>query len=34
MTIEWPERSMVEGKALRIASLEQEWYEDIEDPKL
>jgi Acetyltransferase (GNAT) domain len=27
------QRVMVEGKALRIASLEQEWYEDIEDPK-
>jgi hypothetical protein len=26
-------RVMVQGKALRIASLEQEWYEDIEDPK-
>ncbi len=27
------QRVLVEGKALRIASLEQEWYEDIEDPK-
>ena len=27
------QRIMVEGKALRIASFEQEWYEDIEDPK-
>jgi GNAT acetyltransferase-like protein len=27
------QRVMVEGKALRIASFEQEWYEDIEDPK-
>lgn len=27
------QKVMVEGKALRIASLEQEWYEDIEDPK-
>jgi Acetyltransferase (GNAT) domain len=27
------QRIMVEGKALRIARLEQEWYEDIEDPK-
>jgi hypothetical protein len=27
------QRVMVEGKALRIARLEQEWYEDIEDPK-
>jgi hypothetical protein len=26
-------RVMVEGKALRIASLEQDWYEDIENPK-
>jgi hypothetical protein len=27
------QKVMVEGKALRIASFEQEWYEDIEDPK-
>lgn len=27
------QRVMVEGRALRIASFEQEWYEDIEDPK-
>jgi hypothetical protein len=27
------QRVMVEGKVLRIASFEQEWYEDIEDPK-
>ena len=26
------QRVMVEGKALRIASFEQEWYEDVEDP--
>jgi hypothetical protein len=27
------QRIMVEGKALRIASFEQEWYEDVEDPQ-
>jgi hypothetical protein len=27
------QRVMVEGKALRIASFEQEWYEDVEDPQ-
>ena len=27
------QRIMVEGKALRIASSEQEWYEDVEDPQ-
>jgi hypothetical protein len=27
------QRVIVEGKALRIASFEQEWYEDLEDPK-
>ena len=27
------QRLMVEGKALRIASFEQEWYEDVEDPQ-
>jgi len=26
------QRVMVEGKALRIASFEQEWYEDVQDP--
>ncbi len=28
------QRLMIEGKVLRIASLEQEWYEDVEDPKM
>jgi hypothetical protein len=32
MTIDG-QRVMVEGKALRIASFEQEWYEDVEDPQ-
>lgn len=27
------QRVMVEGRALRIASFEQEWYEDVEDPQ-
>ena len=27
------QRIMVEGKALRIASFEQEWFEDVEDPQ-
>src|SRR6266550_1720776 len=31
MTIDG-QKVMVEGKALRIASFEQEWYEDVEDP--
>src|SRR5690349_5254836 len=26
-------RILIEGEILRIASLEQEWYEDIKDPK-
>ena len=26
-------RLIIEGNALRIANLEQEWYEDIQDPK-
>jgi hypothetical protein len=32
MTIDG-QRVMIEGKALRIASFEQEWYEDVEDPQ-
>ena len=27
-------RIMVEGKILRIASFEQEWFEDVEDPEM